>query len=181
MRTRIGSPYVIAGMEQSSAESSGVVVGFEANGGFLLGSDAIRKSKRLLALPTRDAMLPMLSVLAMAKERGCKVSALVVGLPARYTASNRLQSFPSDESTALLKELQQDQQRVTQVMAPNGGGVASVDITDGLRVTFSGGDIVHLRPSGNAPELRCYAESDSQAKAQALCDHCLARVVAAKV
>lgn len=23
------------------------------------------------------------------------------------------------------------------------------------------GDIVHLRPSGNAPELRCYAESDS--------------------
>jgi phosphomannomutase len=27
------------------------------------------------------------------------------------------------------------------------------------------GDILHLRPSGNAPELRCYAESYLQDKA----------------
>jgi len=181
VRTRIGSPYVIAGMEQASLDSSDVVVGFEANGGFLLGSDVVRNGKLLLALPTRDAILPMLAVLAMAKEQGGKISALVADLPERYTASDRLQNFPTEESAALLKALQQDQLQATQVMAPNGGGVASVDITDGLRVTFSGGDIVHLRPSGNAPELRCYAESDSQAKAQALCNHCLARVVAAKV
>ncbi|HVI73717.1 MAG TPA: hypothetical protein VM683_01920, partial [Anaeromyxobacteraceae bacterium] len=36
---------------------------------------------------------------------------------------------------------------------------------DGLRVTLAGGDIVHLRPSGNAPELRCYAEADTPARA----------------
>ena len=176
VRTRIGSPYVIAGMEQASVESSGVVVGFEANGGFLLGSDAVRNGKRLLALPTRDAILPMLAVLAMAKEQGCKVSGLLANLPARYTASDRLQSFPTEESAALLKALQQDQLQATQVMAPNAGSVASVDLTDGLRVTFHNGDIVHLRPSGNAPELRCYAESDTQAKAQSLCDQCLTRV-----
>jgi len=176
VRTRIGSPYVIAGMEQASVESTGVVVGFEANGGFLLDSDVVRNGKRLFALPTRDAILPMLAVLAMAKEQGGKISALVAGLPARYTASDRLQSFPTEDSAALLKALQQDQKQATQVMAPNAGSVASVDLTDGLRVTFSNGDIVHLRPSGNAPELRCYAESGTQAKAQSLCDQCLATV-----
>jgi phosphomannomutase len=179
VRTRIGSPYVIAGMEQASAKSSAVVVGYEANGGFLLGSDVISNGKRLLALPTRDAILPMLAVLAMAKEQGGKISALVAGLPGRYTASDRLQSFPTEESAALLKALQQDQQQAAQVMAPKAGNIASVDLTDGLRVTFSNGDIVHLRPSGNAPELRCYAESDTQAKAQLLCDQCLACILLA--
>lgn len=174
VRTRIGSPYVIAGMEQSSLVSTDIVVGFEANGGFLLGSDVVRNGKRLLALPTRDAILPMLAVLAKAKEQGGKLSTLVAGLPERYTASDRLQSFPTDVSAALLKALQHEQ--ATQVMAPNSGNVVSVDLTDGLRVTFSSGDIVHLRPSGNAPELRCYAESNTQTKAQSLCDQCLARV-----
>jgi phosphomannomutase len=176
VRTRIGSPYVIAGMQQASSVSPGVLVGFEANGGFLLGSDVVRNGKRLLALPTRDAILPMLAVLAKAKEQGGKISTLVAGLPERYTASDRLQSFPTDESAAILKALQHDQEQATQVMAPNSGHVVSVDLTDGLRVTFSSGDIVHLRPSGNAPELRCYAESDTQTKAQSLCDQCLARV-----
>jgi phosphomannomutase len=116
----------------------------------------------------------MLAVLAKAKEQGGKISTLVAGLPERYTSSDRLQSFPTDVSAALLKALQQGQ--TTQVMAPNSGYVVSVDLTDGLRVTFSSGDIVHLRTSGNAPELRCYAESDTQTKAQSLCDQCLARV-----
>ena len=50
--------------------------------------------------------------------------------------------------------------------------------TDGLRATFANGDIVHLRPSGNAPELRCYAEADSAERAKLLCDACLARISA---
>ena len=36
-----------------------------------------------------------------------------------------------------------------------------MDRTDGLRMTLVDGRIVHLRPSGNAPELRFYAEADS--------------------
>ncbi|HEX7622341.1 MAG TPA: hypothetical protein VF400_02140 [Anaeromyxobacteraceae bacterium] len=39
---------------------------------------------------------------------------------------------------------------------------------DGLRVTLASGDIVHLRPSGNAPELRCYGEADSPERAAEL-------------
>ncbi len=36
------------------------VAGFEANGGFLLGSDALVNNKAIKALPTRDAVLPAL-------------------------------------------------------------------------------------------------------------------------
>ena len=59
---------------------------------------------------------------------------------------------------------------------PDASGIVSTDNTDGFRVSFSSGDIVHLRPSGNAPELRCYAEADTEETAQLLCDHCLVRV-----
>ncbi|MDP2103049.1 MAG: phosphomannomutase [Methylotenera sp.] len=176
IRTRIGSPYVIAAMEQISALSSGVVVGFEANGGFLLGSDVERDGKSLCALATRDAVLPMLAVLCLAQERGCKLSELVASLPNRYTASDRLQNFPIEQSAKLLDLLQQNCHQAAQMMSPNSGDIVLTDFTDGYRATFNNDDIVHLRPSGNAPELRCYAESDTQTQAQLLCDQCLARV-----
>lgn len=180
IRTRIGSPYVISAIEQASDKSSDVVVGFEANGGFLLGSDVVRNEKTLSALPTRDAVLPMLALLCMAKERNCTLSALVEELPSRYTHSDRLQGYPTAQSTSLLSELQQDHQQAALVMAPNSADILSVDLTDGFRATFVNGDIVHLRPSGNAPELRCYAESNIQARAKMLCDDCLTRVAQLK-
>ena len=48
------------------------------------------------------------------------------------------------------------------------GKVDGIERTDGLRIHFAGGDIIHLRPSGNAPELRCYTESDSVERAVTL-------------
>jgi phosphomannomutase len=56
--------------------------------------------------------------------------------------------------------------------------VANTDETDGLRIAFTGGDIIHLRPSGNAPELRCYAEADAPDRARALLQDCLRRLEA---
>jgi phosphomannomutase len=41
------------------------------------------------------------------------------------------------------------------------GAVTHVDLTDGIRMTTETGAILHLRRSGNAPELRCYSESDT--------------------
>ena len=55
--------------------------------------------------------------------------------------------------------------------------VTSIDVTDGLRMTLSDNDVIHLRPSGNAPELRCYAESTSDEKAKQLVVQVLERVV----
>ena len=40
-----------------------------------------------------------------------------------------------------------------------------INVLDGMRVYFRNGDVAHLRPSGNAPQLRIYANSDSQARA----------------
>lgn len=48
------------------------------------------------------------------------------------------------------------------------GAITGIDYTDGVRVRFAGGDIAHLRPSGNAPQLRIYAVSDSQERADAI-------------
>jgi phosphomannomutase len=185
LRTRIGSPYVIAGMDEALAQvqgsqgsAVGPVVGYEANGGFLLGSDVLQSGRSLKALPTRDAVLPMVALLVLARQRGCKLSDLSADLPKRFTASDRLQNFATEKSRTLLARLQGDVVAMAQILAPDSGAVVGTNQTDGLRVTFSNGDIVHLRPSGNAPELRCYAEAESADVAKVLCDTCLVRVAA---
>ena len=212
LRTRIGSPYVIAGMqddEMPPPQSSGVttshstmaskndaqvagypvngggdkreeqfskplIVGFEANGGFLVGSRITKCGKTLEPLPTRDAVLPALAVLAAA--RGGKVSALMQDLPARYTASDRLQDFPVDSSRKLVEKLTHDSLTLHNYLAPDDAKAVNSDTTDGLRVSFDNGEIVHLRPSGNAPELRCYCEADTQTRAELLVKTVLARI-----
>jgi len=177
VRTRIGSPYVIEAMQQALHAGAGKVMGFEANGGFLLGSDISHNGSVISALLTRDAVLPMLTLLAMAKESKMQVSQLAEGLPQRFTASDRLQDYPSAQSTALLTALQADFTLAVRLMAPDSGDVVEVNTLDGLRISFANGDIVHLRPSGNAPELRCYAESATPEAAQLLCNNALQRIM----
>ena len=161
---------------QSQAKAGKVVVGYEANGGFLLESDVELNGRCLSALPTRDAILPMLALLSLARQQNSNLSALPASLPPRFTASDRLQKFPTTHSRAIIEMLQKDAVAAAATLAPKSGGVEVIDQTDGLRVTFSNGDIVHLRPSGNAPELRCYAEAGTQDIAQALCKECLHRI-----
>jgi phosphomannomutase len=176
LRTRIGSPYVIAGMEQAEANGSHSVVGFEANGGFLVGKGLRVADQLLAALATRDAVLPALALLAMAKQQDCKMSALTSNLPARFTASDRLQNFSIADSRALLERLQADETAYQSLWGTELGVITNTDLTDGLRLTFANGEIVHLRPSGNAPELRCYAEADNMARAQNLVNSSLQRI-----
>ncbi len=175
VRTRIGSPYVIEGMETAATEYKGVA-GYEANGGFLLGSDIERGGRTLTALPTRDALLPMLALLCMAKERGIRLSELPATLPSRFTASDRIQNFATKKSRQLIASLQNNHEQAAVLLAPESGAVSGIDLTDGFRVTFKNGEIVHLRPSGNAPELRCYAEADTPGRARELCQSCLSRL-----
>lgn len=177
VRTRIGSPYVIEGMQQAANDGAELVVGYEANGGFLLGSQVLRNGQRLGRLPTRDAVLPMLALLCGAKAQALKMSEVGYRLPKRYTASDRIQNFATASSRELIASLRNDHVLLRNVMAPQAGPVEAIDETDGLRVHFASGDIVHLRPSGNAPELRCYAESTSVRSAKRLCDECLLRIL----
>ena len=179
LRTKIGSPYVIAGMETLLEQTPDArLVGYEANGGFLVGSDFEVNGQTLHALPTRDSVLPALILLAMAHEKHCPISELTSDYPARYTASDRIQNISTQTSKQLIAELRNSktkQAELLSVIAAQGETleVVSMDETDGLRMTLNRGDIVHLRPSGNAPELRCYVESDAVSKASVILDSVL--------
>lgn len=177
-RTRIGSPYVIAAMQEASNRGARRVVGYEANGGFLTNSNISIGPKVLRALPTRDSVIVLLSVLLMARQEGQTISHLTAALPARYTASDRLKNCPPEKSRAVLERFSNgddaaDKHALEADFGSNLGQVSAIDRTDGLRVTFANGEIVHLRPSGNAPEFRCYNEADSQERANQLNVICL--------
>jgi len=174
LRTRIGSPYVIEAMQAAREAGAERVVGYEANGGFLTLSDIRRDDRLLSALPTRDAAIVGLALLLYARECGCPLSELTQRLPARYTASDRLKAFPCDLARARIAALAAGGAQAIQAAFPALGEVSAIDQTDGLRVTFASGEIVHLRPSGNAPELRCYNEADSPERAVQLNRDCLA-------
>ncbi len=50
------------------------------------------------------------------------------------------------------------------------GRLVGVNLVDGVRMYFESGEIVHLRPSGNAPQFRVYTVADTQARADQLND-----------
>ncbi len=171
--TKIGSPYVIAEFAYL-AKNYASIAGFEANGGFLLGCDITFAGKPLAALPTRDAVLPFLMLLAAAGKGA--ISPLVNALPARYTHSDRIQNFATARSQAILADGLNNPQALLVKLGFNDVQVMSVNTTDGLRLSLNDGCIIHLRPSGNAPELRCYVEADDMVKAQALVGQVLTSV-----
>lgn len=166
IRTKIGSPFVIAGMAVG-----GRVVGYEANGGFLLGFTAALAGP-LAPLATRDSLLPILAPLVAARDMG--LAALVAAEPPRFTAADRIEDIPTDRSAALLAGLQADATALAGLLAEVSESFAAQDLTDGLRVTCASGRVLHLRPSGNAPEFRVYAEAGSLAEAQALLERAFA-------
>lgn len=178
LRTRIGSPYVIEGMQLLARQYDGVA-GFEANGGFLLQTTMEFNGSRLESLPTRDALLPALIVLAESCRNNTGISELVAQLPQRYTFSGRLKEFPTERSKALLECWGCNFPELVKVLDLGSSIVDSNDV-DGLRVTLENGDIVHLRPSGNAPEFRCYVESDGAEKAAALAEKTLSKLSACR-
>ena len=174
-RSRIGSPYVIAAMDDLARSGHSRVVGFEPNGGFLVGSTVEKHGRALAPLQTRDAVLPILCLLSMARECG-GVSRLTESLPPRYTYSDRIQNFPTETSRVLLDRLAGTTEHIAAVFDDLCGMPARLDQTDGLRILFENGELIHFRPSGNAPELRCYAESTSPARAHGLVVEGLKRI-----
>ncbi len=206
-KTRIGSPYVIAGMEAACAAGKRAVCGWEANGGFLTGSDIHRNGARLTALPTRDPVLPIVAALAAARAEGISLVDLFGRLPARYSRAALLKAFPRPRSLAMLRRYASDEAGLVEIEFAPGqvsvrdeagvtrrladaealdlavirsdlhryfttalgfGEIVRINYLDGLRLVFSNGEVAHLRPSGNADELRIYAVADTQARADAI-------------
>ena len=170
-KTRIGSPYVIEGMEKARAKGRRVVCGWEANGGFLTGSDIRRNGAVLSALPTRDAFLPILCVLFAAGERGVPVTDLFARLPQRFSRAALIKEFPRATSLKLVEKYAHgDPHRLESFFTRVAGfdAVERIDATDGVRIIFRNGEVAHFRPSGNADELRIYAVADTQERADAI-------------
>ena len=151
------------------------------NGGFLLNSDIERGGKKLRALPTRDAVIVMLGILLLAKTQQKKISEIVTDLPARFTASDRLKNFATEKSQVILAKFNSgseanDKLEIEKIFGVICGKVSALNRTDGLRITFANEEVIHLRPSGNAPEFRCYAEAVSDERAREITALALARV-----
>ncbi len=191
-KTRIGSPFVIQGMLNALAKGRKKVVGWEANGGFLTGSALVMGERRLAPLPTRDAVLPVLAVLASSVAKGQDLECLFSALPPRFSRAALLKNFPKAKSQEILRKLRplaEDKVRIgfdgntanepafRELVAllssyftqeQGFGSVLGIDYTDGVRMFFDQGDVAHLRPSGNADELRIYAVADTQARADCI-------------
>jgi phosphomannomutase len=174
-KTRIGSPYVIAGMGKARRKGAKVVCGWEANGGFLLGSDIERSRRVLKALPTRDAILPILAVLFSARGKNISLPTLFSRLPNRYSRAGLLRNFPRAHGRRIVElltaagngNLAKIISQLEVFFRPEAGfsAIARIDYTDGVRIIFANGDVAHFRPSGNADEFRIYAVADTQARA----------------
>lgn len=159
-------------MAAARAKGRKTVCGWEANGGFLLGSDVERDGRMLRALPTRDAMLPILAVLFSAHERGISLTDLFARLPPRYSRSALLRNFPRENGRRIVELLTSPHavEQLSQFFTARDGfsAISGIDYTDGVRILFTNGEVAHFRPSGNADEFRMYAVADTQARADSI-------------
>ncbi|WP_176037550.1 phosphomannomutase [Brucella tritici] len=172
IRTRVGSPYVIEGMAEAGAEGTSAVVGFEANGGVLLGTDISRGDRVLIALPTRDALLPILGCLGSIKKLGMPLSEIAAGFHFRFALSDRLQNIPQEKSLAFLSSLKNETAR--NGLFHRDDPIVRSETIDGVKLFFHSGNAIHYRASGNAPELRCYVEASDENQAETLLETGLA-------
>ncbi len=190
-KTRIGSPFVIAGIEAARKNGKHAICGWEANGGFLLGSNLNRNGRTLRALPTRDAVLPILCALLSARQKRISLPELFAQLPKRFSRAALLKNFPRPTAARIVARFSpadssvqeidfrsnptdEEAQRLRaglQEFFQHGDGfstIHSLNYLDGVRIGFANGDVVHIRPSGNADELRAYAVANTQQRAEAI-------------
>lgn len=206
-KTRIGSPYVLEAMRAALAQGRQRIVAWEANGGFLTGSAMALNQGTLQALPTRDATLPILAVLASAAERGVTLSAIFDELPPWYGKADLLDGFSRETSDKIMAHFRPPRQDAAWldfvgdniVLRDTEGStigqwwpaeatsqvflrkkdelehifteergfaeIERINLQDGIRCLFRNEEIVHIRPSGNAPQLRIYAHARTQTRA----------------
>jgi phosphomannomutase len=168
--TKIGSPYVIDAMNAEAAAGKKAVVGWEVNGGFLTASTLEIGGEALTPLPTRDAIFPIIVALSAAMDAGVSVAKLFARLPQRFTQAGLIDNFPPEISKAILAS------DVAPYFTPEQGfgKIRDINRLDGLRLFFDNGEIAHLRPSGNAPQLRIYSVADTQERADEIVEMALA-------
>lgn len=175
VRTKVGSPFVIEAMNTAIAAGDQAVMGFEANGGVLLGSRFTTPNSTLSALPTRDSFLPILATLLLAAKERRPLSEIAAGFRLPHALADRLENTAVEKSAALMAHLRSERRNLDAFITPV-GTVSDISDIDGLRITLSDRSTVHFRPSGNAPEMRCYVEAEDATTAASLLEKSLALV-----
>ena len=146
IRTRVGSPFVIAAMKKYGAS-----FGFESNGGGI-------HEDIMLSRDGGSSLIKMLNILKWTKK---ELHQLVAQLPKTHIRRGKF-SCPIDRYPDIMSR------------SRNFLNHQSIDETDGIKLILDKNTWVLFRPSGNAPEFRVFVESNSQTKATQLLDHALA-------
>jgi phosphomannomutase len=172
--TKIGSPYVIDEVDKFSSEK--VTAGWEVNGGYMVGSNATLGGRPISPLMTRDAILPLLAVLLTAQRNGESTNELFESIqPKRYTSAGLIDMPNFDDCTTITSKLSSPNFNYGPYFtADMGYGVVEdINLIDGVRLTFSNGDIAHVRGSGNAPQLRVYSVANTLNRAEEIVQQCI--------
>lgn len=169
--TKIGSPYVIEQMNQLQQKYRSNILGFEANGGTLLGSDFRIGKKTLSALPTRDSVIAILSALYYLRDKKFSLKQFRKKFKLTYTTSSSIKNVANEKINELLGMLETSPDQIIKILKIR-KKVKETDSLDGLKIYFVDQTILHLRGSGNASELRCYTEAHTQAAADRFNQRC---------
>jgi len=150
--TRVGSPSITREMQTRKA-----VFGGEDNGGLVFPAFQL----------ARDGAMAVAATLDLLARTGRPLADLLREIP-RYTLVKEKVACPAELRDRVLA-------RVTESM---GSTAERVVTTDGLKAYFEGGWVL-LRPSGTEPIFRISAEAKEPARARALADLGLERVLRA--
>ena len=137
----VGEVNVVAKMKETNA-----VIGGEGNGGIIYPDSHYG----------RDALVGIALFLSHLAKSGLTASELRQEYPDYYISKNKIQLEASMDVDAILSSV------------ANNYKANEVDLQDGVKIYFEGGEWVHLRKSNTEPIIRIYSESKNKAKADEL-------------
>ena len=102
----------------------------------------------------RDAVMTVAKILEIVAKEKKPLSELVAELPVYYASKTKIEC-PDDEKEFVMESIAEEIKTTTDF---------ELDLTDGVKILKEDGWVI-IRPSGTEPIFRCFAESDSQQKA----------------
>ena len=102
----------------------------------------------------RDAVMTVAKILEIVAKEKRPLSELVAELPVYYASKMKIEC-PDDEKEFVMQSIADEIKTTTDF---------ELDLTDGVKILKEDGWVI-IRPSGTEPIFRCFAESDSQEKA----------------
>ena len=102
----------------------------------------------------RDAVMTVAKILEIIAKEKKPLSELVAELPVYYASKMKIEC-PDDQKEYVMNSIADEIKSTTDF---------ELDLTDGVKILKEDGWVI-IRPSGTEPIFRCFAESDSQQKA----------------